>query len=89
MAKRSKPQTIEYAFRFAKGTDAERARMAEMVRVNLQELVKQVILTHHGQEVTVDGFLLRDAPDTTYELAQPVSHIDTAPHGEGKRHEPR
>ena len=76
MAKRSKPQTIEYAFRFAKGTDAERVRMAEMIRVNLQELVKQVILTHGGQEVTVDGFKLRDASDTTYALDKPASHAD-------------
>jgi hypothetical protein len=73
VAKRSKPPTIEYAFRFAHGTDAERTRMAEMIRVNLQALVEQVILTHHGQEVTVDGFRLRDEPETTYDLAHAVS----------------
>ena len=73
MAKRSKPQTIEYAFRFASGTEAERTRMAEMIRVNLQALIEQVVLTHHGQEVTVDGFRLRDEPETTYDLAHPVS----------------
>ncbi len=72
MAKRSKPQTIEYAFRFARGTDTERARMVEMIRVNLQELVKQVVLTHNGQEVAVDGFWLRETPETTYDLAKPI-----------------
>lgn len=72
MAKRSKPQTIEYAFRFAQGTDTEQARMVEMIRVNLHELVKQLILTHNGQEVVVDGFRLRESPDTTYALATPV-----------------
>lgn len=70
MSKRSKPQTIEYAFRFAKGTDTEQARMVEMIRANLAALVEQVILTHHGQEVPVDGFRLRDAPDVTYALTQ-------------------
>ena len=72
MTKRSRPQTIEYAFRFAKGTNAEQSRMVEMIRVNLDELVKQVILTHNGQEVVIDGFRLRDAPTTNYELAKPV-----------------
>lgn len=72
MAKRSKPQTIEYAFRFAKGTDTEQARMVEMIRVNLHELVKQLIFTHNGQEVAVDGFRLRDAPDTNYAIDTPV-----------------
>ncbi len=71
-AKRSKPQTIEYAFRFAKGTDTEQARMVEMVRVNLHELVKQLILTHNGQEVVVDGFRLREAPEAHYAIDTPV-----------------
>ena len=70
MSKRSKSQTIEYAFRFAKGTDAEQARMVEMIRVNLAALVEQVILTHDGREVAVDGFRLRDNPDVIYALAQ-------------------
>ena len=56
MTKRTKPQTIEYAFRFAKGSNTERARMVEMIRVNLGELVKMVMLTSGGQEVQVDGF---------------------------------
>ena len=73
MPKRSQPQTIEYAFRFAAGTSAERARMLEMIRVNLHELVKQVILTHEGREVSVDGFRLRDDPSMTYALSQPVA----------------
>lgn len=68
MSKRSKPQTIEYAFRFAKGTDTEQARMVEMIRVNLAALVEQVILTHDGQEVSVDGFRLREEPDVIYAL---------------------
>ncbi len=72
MSKRSRPQTIEYAFRFAKGTDAEQARMVEMIRVNLNALVQQVILTHGGEAIPVDGFRLRDEPDVVYALAQPV-----------------
>lgn len=79
MAKRSKPQTIEYAFRFASGTNAERARMVDMIRVNLGELVKMVVLTHHGQEVQVDGFRLRDAPEATYDLAKPVPQEERKP----------
>ncbi|WP_143301537.1 hypothetical protein [Candidatus Entotheonella palauensis] len=70
MSKRSKPQTIEYAFRFAKGTDAEQARMVEMIRVNLAALIEQVVLTHDGQEVPVDGFRLRDQPDVIYALTR-------------------
>lgn len=70
MSKRSKPQTIEYAFRFAKGTDTEQARMVDMIRVNLAALVEQVILTHAGQDVPVDGFRLRDQPEVIYALAQ-------------------
>jgi hypothetical protein len=68
VSKRSKPQTIEYAFRFAKGTDSEQARMVEMIRVNLTALIEQVILTRDGQEVQVDGFRLRDIPDETHVL---------------------
>ena len=78
MAKRSKPQTIEYAFRFAQGTDTEQARMVEMIRVNLHELVKQLILTHNGQEVVVDGFQLRESPGTTYALATPIPQEEEA-----------
>lgn len=70
MSKRSKPQTIEYAFRFAKGTDSEQARMVEMIRVNLAALIEQVILTHDGQEVQVDGFRLRQEPEVSYALTQ-------------------
>ena len=73
MPKRSKPQTIEYAFRFAGGTSAEQARMVEMIRVNLHELVKRVILTYEGREVSVDGFRLREEPTMIYDLCQPVS----------------
>jgi len=73
VSKRSKPQTIEYAFRFAQGTDTEQARMVEMIRVNLAALIEQVILTHHGQEIPVDGFCLRDAPEVMYALNQPVT----------------
>jgi hypothetical protein len=76
VSKRSKPQTIEYAFRFAKGTDTEQARMAEMIRVNLAALIEQVILTHDGQEVPVDGFCLRDAPEMMYTLNQPVTSAE-------------
>ena len=76
MSKRSKPQTIEYAFRFATGTDAERARMVEMIRVNLQELLKMVQLTAGEQAVQVNGFFLRDAPDTHYDLHRPVTPAD-------------
>jgi diacylglycerol kinase family enzyme len=72
MTTRKKPQTIEYAFRFARGTNAERARMVEMIRVNLGELIKMVILTHAGQEIKVDGFRLRDTPDVVYDLHAPV-----------------
>jgi hypothetical protein len=68
VSKRSKPQTIEYAFRFAKGTDTEQARMVEMIRVNLKALLEQVILTHDGQEVPVDGFRLRDEPAVIHAL---------------------
>ena len=77
MSKRSKPQTIEYAFRFAKGTDTEQARMVDMIRVNLAALIEQVMLTHDGQEVQVDGFRLRDAPDVIYALP-PKQRIDEA-----------
>jgi hypothetical protein len=76
VSKRSKPQTIEYAFRFAKGTDSEQARMVEMIRVNLTALIEQVMLTHDGQEVQVDGFRLRETPDET--------HILTPKHTMGK-----
>ncbi len=79
MSKRSKPQTIEYAFRFAKGTDAEQARMVEMIRVNLAALIEQVVLTHDGQEISVDGFRMRDEPDITYALNQAVT--PTTPKG--------
>ena len=72
MTQRKKPQTIEYAFRFARGTNTERARMVEMLRVNLGELLKMVTLTHAGQEVQVDGFHLRDDPSVTYDLNKPV-----------------
>lgn len=73
MTKRSQPQTIEYAFRFAQGTQTERARMVEMIRVNLHELVKRIVLTHAGHEVDVDGFRLREEPDITYALEQPIA----------------
>jgi hypothetical protein len=73
MPKRSKPQTIEYAFRFAQGTNTERARMVEMIRVNLAELLKMVQLTAGGQAVQVDGFALRDAPQTHYDVHRPVA----------------
>ena len=76
MPPRKKPQTIEYAFRFAKGTNTERARMVEMIRVNLGELVQMVTLTHAGQEVQVDGFCLRDDPGVTYDLDKPVPQED-------------
>jgi hypothetical protein len=73
MTTRKKPQTIEYAFRFAKGTHTERARMVEMIRVNLEELLHMVILTQAGQEVVVDGFCLRDDPASVYDLHSPVT----------------
>ena len=73
MAKRSKPQTIEYAFRYAQGTNTERARMAEMIRVNLHELVQRIALTYEGETIKIDGFRLLDDPETTYVLTQPVS----------------
>jgi hypothetical protein len=73
MTTRKKPQTIEYAFRFAKGTNTERARMVEMIRVNLGELLHMVILTQAGQEVVVDGFRLRDDPVSVYDLHSPVA----------------
>jgi hypothetical protein len=72
MTKRKKPQTIEYAFRFAKGSNTEQARMIEMIRVNLGELMKRVILTCAGQEVQVDGFRWRDDPRVIYDLSKPV-----------------
>jgi hypothetical protein len=72
VSKRSKPQTIEYAFRFAAGTNTERARMVEMIRVNLSELLKMVQLTADGQAVHIDGFSLRDAPEVLYALHQAV-----------------
>jgi diacylglycerol kinase family enzyme len=77
MTRRKKPQTIEYAFRFAKGTDTERTRMLEMIRVNLGELLKMVMLTSDGQDVHVDGFRLRAAPTVIYSLDTPI------PQGEG------
>jgi hypothetical protein len=73
MSKRSKPQTIEYAFRFAKGTDTDQARMVEMIRVNVHELVKHIVFTHQGQPVEVDGFRLREIPEQTYDLGQPIA----------------
>ena len=79
MTTRRKPQTIEYAFRFAKGTRTERARMAEMIRVNLAELVNMVQLTCNGQEVQVDGFCLRDAPGVVYKLDEPVTQEENPP----------
>jgi hypothetical protein len=72
MTTRKKPQTIEYAFRFAKGTNTERSRMVEMIRVNLGELMKIVTLTRAGQDVEVDGFRLRDTADVVYDLHSPV-----------------
>lgn len=78
MTTRKKPQTIEYAFRFAKGTDTEHARMVEMIRVNLAELLKMVVLTQAERDVTVDGFRLRDVPEV-YALSSPV------PQKEGQR----
>jgi hypothetical protein len=79
MPQRKKPQTIEYAFRFAKGTTTERARMVEMIRVNLGELLKMVMLTQAGQEVQADGFRLRDDPDVIYTLPTPVPQTE-GPH---------
>jgi len=79
MPQRKKPQTIEYAFRFAKGTTTERARMVEMIRVNLGELLKMVTLTQAGQEVQADGFCLRDDPDVIYTLHTPVPQTE-GPH---------
>ena len=85
MPRRSRPQTIEYAFRFAKGSDAERARMVEMIRVNLEELLKMVVLTHGERPVHVDGFRLRDDPATTYALTVPVGLAETnQDEGEGQ-----
>jgi diacylglycerol kinase family enzyme len=72
VTRRSKPQTIEYAFRFAQGTNTEQARMVEMIRVNLGELLKMVQLTSGGQAVHIDGFYVRDLPDVLYDLHQPV-----------------
>jgi diacylglycerol kinase family enzyme len=79
MTTRKKPQTIEYAFRFARGTKVERARMVEMIRVNLHELVKMVVLTQAGQEVEIDGFRLRDAPGINYDLNKPVPQAEGDP----------
>jgi hypothetical protein len=73
MTKRKKLQTIEYASRFVKDANAEPARMVEMIRVNLGELMKMVTLTRAGREVQVDGFRLCDTPGVTYDLSQPVS----------------
>jgi hypothetical protein len=77
MTTRKKPQTIEYAFRFAKGTHTERARMIELIRVNLAELLHMVILTQAGQEVVVDGFRLRDDPASVYDLHSPVTQRES------------
>ncbi|ETW96550.1 MAG: hypothetical protein ETSY1_26190 [Candidatus Entotheonella factor] len=44
--------------------------MVEMIRVNLAALIEQVVLTHDGQEVPVDGFRLRDQPDVIYALTR-------------------
>jgi hypothetical protein len=79
MPQRKKPQTIEYAFRFAKGTTTERARMVEMIRVNLGELLKMVVLTCAEQEVQADGFCLRDDPDVIYTLNTSVPQTE-GPH---------
>lgn len=78
MTKPGKPQTIEYAFRFAKGTHTDRARMLEMIRVNLGALLSMVTLTHNGRDLQVDGFRLRDDPGVICALDQPV------PQEEGK-----
>ena len=78
MTKRRKPQTIEYAFRFAKGTNTEQARMVEMIRVNLNELMKMVTLTHAGQEVQIDGFRLHHDPTHVYALDTPVPQEEGA-----------
>ena len=78
MTKRSQPQTIEYAFRFAQGTQTDRTRMVEMIRVNLRELVKRIVLTHAGHEVDIDGFRLREEPDVTYALERPISETEDA-----------
>jgi hypothetical protein len=79
MPQRKKPQTIEYAFRFAKGTTTDRARMVEMIRVNLEELLKMVTLTYAGQQVQANGFCLRDAPDIIYPLYTPVPPTESLP----------
>lgn len=76
MSRRKNPQTIEYAFRFAKETNVDRARMAEMIRVNLGELVKMIVLTHAGRDVQIDGFRLRDEPMCAYRLDEPVAQTE-------------
>ena len=76
MSTRKTPQTIEYAFRFAKGANTDRTRMAEMIRVNLGELVKMIVLTQAGQDVQVDGFRLRDDPTCDYRLDEPISQTE-------------
>lgn len=50
--------------------------MAEMIRVNLGELVKMVVLTHAGQDVQIDGFRLRDDPQCDYRLDKPIARTE-------------
>lgn len=50
--------------------------MAEMIRVNLGELVKMIVLTHGGQDVQVDGFRMRDDPTCDYRLDEAISQTE-------------
>ncbi len=50
--------------------------MAEMIRVNLGELAKMIVFTHTGKDVQVDGFRLRNDPQTDYRIDEPISQTE-------------
>lgn len=50
--------------------------MVEMIRVNLAALLEQVVLTHDGQDVPVDGFRMRDDPGVICALNQSVTRTE-------------
>jgi len=54
--------------------------LLELIRGQLADLLRAVVLTHRGRRVMVDGFRLLRDPDTQYELfpavAPPNASVD-------------
>jgi len=63
----------EYVFRFRLGPlesedDGYGDPLLELIRGQLADLLRAVVLTHRGRRVRVDGFRLLRDPDTEYSL---------------------